>query len=224
MTVYLYPGYAPSNVSKDAKYSVRQGGAGKWTVHLTYRLDHSTRELLTTDAHPELVRMVNRVKLEITGKEGGAFYINEHCHVVVPDAQGALYAGSYAKELRFDFEGSTLGPRPPTGVQPGDEWSGPHVGIRYTLTASNDDIYYEHKLTPTRIERVHLSSEVGKPAARSLAKRLALHKGTGGGRIYVNEQCEFFAPINTGDGLPFAYLGHLADDAWFSAPELPDDA
>ena len=143
MTVYVYPGYSPSNVAKDAKYSVKREDGG-WIVHLTYHLDRSTRELLTTDAHPKLVAMVNRVKREITGQEGGAFYINEHCHVLVPDPQGALFAGEYAKELRFDFEGGTLGPRPPAGLQPGDEWKGPHVGIKYTLAATNDDIYYDH--------------------------------------------------------------------------------
>lgn len=220
MTVYLYPGYAPSNVAKDAKYTVKRGAGGGWVVHLTYRLDSQTRELLTTDAHPALVEMVNRVKMEIHGVEGGAFYINEHCHVIVPDAQGALYAGEYTKELRFDFNGSTIGPRPPKGVGPGDEWKGPHVGIRYTLAAGNDDIYYEQRLSASRIQRVTLSSVVGVRAARALANRLAQHKGQNGGRIYVNEQCEFFAPINTTYGLPFAYLGHLEDDAWFPAPEL----
>ena len=222
MTVYLYPGYAPSNVAKDAKYSVKRGDGGSWVVHLVYHLDHSTRELLTTDAHPQLVEMVNRVKREITGTEGGAFYINEHCHVLVPDQQGALSAGEYAKELKFAFDGGTMGPRPPKSVKPGDEWKGPHVGVRYTLAAGNDDIYYEINLTPTRVQRVRLSEEVGKVPARRLAARLAQHKGNGGGRIYINEQCEFFAPINV-DGLPFAYLGHLDDDPWFPAPELPDD-
>ena len=224
MTVYIYPGNAPSNVSKDAKYSVKRVANG-WAVHLLFNLGNGQRELLTTDQHAELVSMVNRVKAHSTGKDGGAFYINEYRHVVVPTPDGAVYAGSYTKDLRFAFEGQTIEPSAPKGLKPGQEWKGPHVGVRYTLAAGGGDIYYERKLSASRTERVQLSEQRGQRTAQLLARRLSSVKGQSGGRIYINEQCEFFGPMVVGQGgTQFVYLGHLEDDAWFDEPELPDDA
>lgn len=222
MTVYLYPGYCPSNVSKDAKYSIKHGDHGDWSVHLVYTVNNRVRELLTTNAHPNLVEMVNAAKREITGHEGGAFYINEYAHVVVPTQQGHLYAGSYSKELRFEFEGSTIGPAAPDGLEPGAEWPGPHPGVAYTLAAGGDDIYYEHKVTPKRIEKRMLSDETGLRSAASLSRRLSVVKGNQGGRIYINERCEFFAPVKGSEGWRFRYLGHLEDDSWFSGPDMAE--
>ena len=56
----IYPGLAPSNVNKDAKYSVVSGEGG-YEVRLC---NASSREvaLLTTGDHDELVDMVNTVK------------------------------------------------------------------------------------------------------------------------------------------------------------------
>ena len=72
----IYPGLAPSNPSKDAKYSVVSGEGG-YEVRLVYRVSSREVALLTTGDHDELVDMVNTVKTEMTGQPGGAFYINE---------------------------------------------------------------------------------------------------------------------------------------------------
>jgi hypothetical protein len=72
-----YPGNVPSNVGKDAKYSVARED-GEFVVKLLYRMSARERELLTNDEHPALVDMVNAVKTEHNGVPGGAFYINEY--------------------------------------------------------------------------------------------------------------------------------------------------
>jgi hypothetical protein len=219
MTVYLYPGNPPSNVTKEAKYSVVRAKDG-WGVRLIYSVSNRQRDLLTTTAHPQLSDMVNRAKVEVTGDEGGAFYINEYGHVLVPSPEGVLYAGSYHKELEFDFEGTQIRPTAPDGLRPGDVWVGPRVGIRYVLNAGGDDVYYEHKPTPTRTVKHCLSDDVGRAAATHLARRLARVKGTNGGRIYINERCEFFAPVTSADYARFLYLGHLEDDTWFTGYDM----
>ena len=63
--------------------------------------------------------MVNSVKEGSTGAPGGAFYINEYKHVLVPTSEGCLYAGKYAPLLRFSFEGVEITPEPPPGLSPG---------------------------------------------------------------------------------------------------------
>lgn len=216
----IYPGLCPSNVSKDAKYSVVSGENG-YEVRLIYRLSSREMLLLTTDAHDELVEMVNAVKKDLFGQPGGAFYINEFHDVLVPAPDKRChFAGVYEDRLVFDFEGSTIGPDAPAGLEPGDEWPGPHVGIRYTLTAGGRDIRYE-KTMPDRILREHLSDYVDPDEATSLASRLAAVRGAEGGRIYINEASEFFAPPSGGRS-EFLYLGPLGEnDPWFPAPDVP---
>jgi len=219
--VSSYPGNIPSNVAKDAKYSVVHGNAGM-EVRLIYRVGAGERELLTTSKHPELVEMVNRVKLSSAQSPGGVFYINEYQHVLVPAGGSYQYAGTYQRILEFDFNRQVLGPRPPAGLQPGEDWQGPHVGIRYALTADGSDVRYEVKTTTgptsTNEKRFLLSAAVGRAGASKLASRLGQYKGQGGGRIYINEVREFFAPV--GDDPRYIYLGPLGDDPWFPAPQL----
>lgn len=216
-----YPGNIPSNVNKDAKYSVVFGPEDRMEIRLTYRISAQEKELLTTDRHDALVDMVNRVKTETTGQPGGAFYINEYRDVLVPTPQGCLYAGNYARLLEFEFEGQVLGPRAPHGLRPGTAWPGPHVGVLYVLTADGCDLKYEAVVSATRRRTEFLSSHVGVPAAKRLAARLTQHKGQGGGRVYINEAGEFFSPVQRGGQTEYIYLGSLDEDPWFHAPDVP---
>ena len=61
MTLEPYSGHCPSNIGKDAKYSMSAAGE----VRLTYHIDSRTRDLLTTDGHPTLAKMV--IVLPATG-------------------------------------------------------------------------------------------------------------------------------------------------------------
>ena len=214
-----YPGYIPSNVNKDAKYSVVNGPHG-YEVRLIYRLSAREEALLTTQQHGDLVAMVNAVKLEYNGREGGAFYINEYLDVLVPATDGGCYfAGTYQAHLEFDFDGQTISPKASPGLQPGEPWSGPHVGIRYTLKAGGRDIGYETKPSPNIVRKELLSDYHGEDAAAALSMRLARVKGEAGGRIYLNECGSFFAPpASQGE---YLYLGDLDDDLWFPPPEVP---
>lgn len=215
-----YPGNIPSNVAKDAKYSVVNGKEG-FEVRLIFRLSSRETELLTTDKHPELIEMVNEVKREHAGVPGGAFYINEFFDVLVPTIEGECYfAGTYQRMLQFDIEdGTIVSPKSPPGVQPGERWSGPHVGIRYTLKAGGRDIAYK-RVSGRRETEYRLSDEHGADAAARLARRLAGNKGDAGGRIYLNEAGEFFSPPSQIGG-DHIYLGGLDEDLWFPPPDLP---
>jgi hypothetical protein len=223
LTVLItYPGLCPSNVNKDAKYSVVHSPTVSMKIRLVYRVSNREKELLTTDRHDELVDMVNKVKLELTGWSGGAFYINEYRDVLVPDTinGGSVYAGNYTRDLEFDYNGTLITPRAPQGLDPGDPWPGPHVGIRYTLIAGGGDIRYELKSGSTIYERC-LSEDVGPRRANELARRIATIKGNSGGRFYINEACEMFTPLGGEEGgVEYLYLGPLEDSAWFHAPDV----
>jgi hypothetical protein len=212
----LYSGHAPSNVSKDAKYTVTAGGE----VRLTYRVNQREKELLTTAKHPKLVEMVNVIKQQLNGVPGGVFYINEFGDVLVPGHEPGTchWAGCYEKTLKFAFGDGQLSPEAPAGLQPGDRWPGPHPGVKYVLKAGGNDIRYSLR-HGRRVTDVYLSDEVGDRAAKETSSRVRAIKGEDGGRFYINERCELFAPVASNDYEHFVYLGHLEDSAWFDPPE-----
>lgn len=215
MTLKRYTGVHPSNVSKDAKYSVTAAGE----IKLVYRATDRERWLLSTADHDKLAGMVDAVKMQVNGTRGGVFYINEFGDVLVPDPDmGAPYwAGHYGEVIEFTFETTVISSIAPPSLKPGDAWLGPHVGIRYVLMAGGNDIKYPLK-DGRRETEVRLSDHVGASAAARLANRLAQVKGTSGGRIYINERCEFFGPVSTNDYSKFLYMGNLHEDLWFPAP------
>jgi hypothetical protein len=219
-----HTGNCPKNVSRDAKYAVRSGPSGP-VVGLVYRTANGEQWHPTTEDHPELVEMVNAVKLAVAGTPNGPFYINEYGQVIVPTGPDARYyvAGEYEESVEFEFEGNILSGR---GVdltgrafEPGDEWTGPHPGIPYVLEAGGADIRYESEPREHVTKKVKLSSFVGAPAAREIAQRIHAVKGWQGGRFYVNEWREIFAPVGRPGGLTYIYVGHLEiDDPWFPKP------
>jgi hypothetical protein len=216
LTLTPYTGYSPMNVAKDAKYRVTANGE----IRLEFRESARVRYLLTTDKHPRLVEMVNAVKLELTGQPGGAFYLNEFQHVLVPDGRGGscFWSGSYDGTLEFHNGSQVVSPNAPVDLRPGDRWPGPHVGIKYVLAADTNDVRYE-KVDGRRAETFFLSDDVGPSAASRLARRIATVKGSSGGGFYINERQELFAPVGTvAAGYTYLYIGHLGEDRWFDSP------
>ena len=215
----MYLGNVPSNVNKTAKYSVvnAAGNSAGMEIRLVYLLGQREKTLVTTRSHTELVTMVNAVKKEHGGSDGGAFYINEYGHVLVPAGDDCHCAGKYDRYLEFEFEGLKISPKPPEDAKPGDPWKGPQVGIRHTLAAGGVDIRYKSETRPGVEKDICLSDFCGSPAAKRLAGRLADIKGRSGGRIYINEARAFFTPT-AADSNEFVYLGSLDEDEWFPAP------
>jgi hypothetical protein len=217
----IFNGNCPKNVSRDAKYSVRTY-KGNMVVGLLYETPNDERWHMSNGKHERLVAMVNAVKTSVGGQPGGPFYINEHAQVIVPAGPDSRYylAGEYEDPIRFPFEGHVIGGdgldmngRP---LEPGDIWSGPHPGIPYVLKAGGGDIYYVSQLREDVTRKVVLSKQRGLAAAKAMADRIQAVKGWAGGRFYVNEWREIFAPLNAPDGLTYRYIGHLElDDPWF---------
>ena len=89
--------------------------------------------------------------------------------------------------------------------------------------AGGRDIRYELRSGRTLRER-RLSDDVGQPPAEELARRIAKIKSDGGGRFYINEASEMFAPLSAAEGgVDYVYLGPLEASGWFPAPEVDRD-
>lgn len=221
-----FEGNCPRNVAKDAKYSVRTGKGGP-VVALTYRAQEDERWYATTERHPELVRMVNAVKLSLGLPPNGAFYINEYKQVIVPTTGSEDYflAGKYEQPLRFEFEGKVLSGEAidlqGNPLTPGDTWTGPHPGIPYLLSAGGDDIKYTVQPRPNVEKDLKLSKVIGRDAAQAITSRIRSVKGYAGGRFYVNEFRTMFAPVQETMEWRYVYVGQLDLAPWFAEPHAP---
>lgn len=221
----LYTGNCPRSVNRDAKYVIRSGPKGRPVVAVTYMAPNGEQWLATTEDHPRLVDMVNDIKIACGGMPNGPFYINEFRQVIVPVGHDATYylAGEYDRSLEFEFEGNLItGRGVDSSMRPlstNDTWPGPHPGIPYVLEPGMRDIHYDSHPRPNVRRRVKLSAHVGAEAASETARRIGTVKGWQGGRFYVNEWREIFAPLNEETGVEYRYIGSLEDDApWFPKP------
>jgi len=222
MALIIYDGNLPKNVSRDAKYAVRRN-KGKMEVGLLFRSDYGEEWSMSTAEHPQLVQLVNAVKMEATGSQAGAFYINEYRQVIVPAAGGSdtyYYAGEYHQDLEFRFEGKVVSGRAVSGdgspLRPGDTWEGVHPGIPYVLKAGGKDISFKHPIRPNVTREELLSRHTNPTVAAQLAGRIRSVKGFDGGRFYLNERRHIFAPLNGESGINYVYIGDLAQsDPWF---------
>ena len=235
----LYRGLWPQNIAKLSKYSVSYL-EGQWRVTVGYDVGDGLHFLAVEQADSGLAKMVNDVKTAVAGQQGGAFYINEFRHVLVPVKSGTTseyyYAGRALEDFTFDFEGSRLSTRPVGAdglpLAPGQKWYGPRPGVPYVLAANGNDIYYE---TPALTDadpptvranmtrRVQLSKILKDAQVVARATRpLSAVKGHQGGRFYVNEHGAMFAPVSSGDGngLDFVYCGQIDRTAWFPEPKV----
>lgn len=240
----LYRGLWPQVVGRLAKYAVRFID-GEWKISVWYNVGDGLRYLAVEGDGADLVLRINEVKEAFDGKPGGAFYLNEYRHVLVPVAGSPehgvpvhyYYAGRYEKDFHFDFEGRTLTTQPKDlegkPLSPGSSWIGPRPGIPYVLAAGGGDIYFETPaLTdsepPTVRTRMTRKLELSKVLRdRTLVARAVRPvyevRGHQGGRFYVNEHGAIFTPVgaNDGNGIDYIYCGVIDREAWFPEPPIP---
>ncbi len=219
-----FSGNCPRNANKDAKYISRYLN-GKYVAGVVYQSLGCERWYPFSGDHDELDNIVNAVKLKATGKSGGAFYINEYKQVIVPTSghnPGYFYAGEYDKPLKFEVEGKLvsgdsvnhMGLR----LEPGFDWTGSHAGVPYVLSAAKKDIIYELEIFPNVVKTVRLSQNIGERQALEVVSQLMRFK-LSGGRIYVNEYCKVFAPVESERGYSYIYLGEIDFAKWFPKPQ-----
>jgi hypothetical protein len=239
----LYRGVWPQNVSKLAKYAVRSI-EGEWKVTVLYEAGEGLRYLAVEGGATDIARRVNAVKTMLRDQPGGAFYVNEYRHVIVPVAVeassggGSHYyiAGRLDADFRFEFEGQPLTTKPVhpdgTSMSRKDPWIGPRPGIPYVLAAGGGDIYYETpaltddeppKIRPSMIQKVQLSKVMAdKSQLEGATWPISSVRGHKGGRFYVNEHGAIFTPVGVGDGngIDYVYCGQINRSAWFPEPHL----
>ena len=238
----LYRGVWPQNVARLAKFGVKSID-GIWKVAVLFESGQGLQYLAVEGGAPGIAEAVNAVKLAFHDTPGGAFYVNEYRHIIVPVRSESVtgsdyyYAGGLDVDFQFEFEGQPLTTRPvnPDGtpLTPGDRWVGPRPGIPYVLAAGGGDIYYETPaltdtnppaVIPSTKRKVLLSKVIwNKALVAKAVQPIAKFRGHLGGRFYVNEHGALFTPVDAGDGngLEFIYCGQIQKSAWFPEPNVP---
>jgi hypothetical protein len=226
----IFDGNCTTGITKQGKYTVKLHN-GQYVVSVMIETANGMRMYPATRDHEALVAMVNEIKEEATGINGGAFYINEHGQVIVPAGTPVqyYYAGEYHERIRLRMEdtGEEFGGRPHDDqenlLSPGQPWDGrPRPGIQYTLAAGGADIHYKRQISPQRELIVKLSKVVGVDEARCTASKIARVKGNRGGAFYVNEYRALFCPVTEQDFVNYRFIGVLTgEDPWFPKWEPP---
>ncbi len=225
LTPYLWN--RTTSVVRQGKYRVSHR-TGQPVVEVVIETADDERIYASTNAHPELVAMVNAVKQEAGFGQGGQFYVNEFRQIIVPATDGMgdkmvgyYYAGEYTRDIILGLDGLEFSGRPIDEkgqlLTPGDSWSGrPRPGICYKLKAGGADIEFTLEVSPGR-ERIHrLSRYVGAAAAHRTAAKIAAIKGNRGGRFFVNEFRSLFCPVHESDLTDWKFIGILTEeDPWF---------
>jgi len=242
MSVSLYRGVWPQNVSKLAKYTVRFV-EGEWKVSVLYDAGDGLRYLAVDGGGAAAAKMVNVTKSAVTEQAGGTFYVNEYRHILVPIAAptGAgvnslyYYAGKLATDFRFTFEEKLLHTKPLDAngnpLLPGATWIGPRPGIPYVLAAGGQDVYYESpaltdedpaQVRPNMTRKVMLSKVLRNASAASdTARKVSAIRSQSGGRFYVNEHAAMFTPVSASSGgIDYIYCGNLEMEKWFPEPRI----
>lgn len=239
----LYRGCWPQNVCKLAKYAVRFV-KGDWKPTVLYDVGDGLQFLAVEDGGTDLAMRVNAVKTAMRSQPGGAFYVNEYRHILVPVADSGAgnaqtvyyYAGRLETDCHFEFEGRPLTTKPiqldGTPLASGARWVGPRPGIPYVLAAGGRDIYFETPaltdddppaVRPMMTRKVQLSKVIRDQEKLAKAVRpIASIRGHQGGRFYVNEHGAMFTPVGAGDGdgIDYIYCGKIDRDAWFPEPPV----
>lgn len=217
-----FEGNCTASVVRQARYRVKHDPAG-FKIEIVMDTPDGERLYPASREHPELVKMVNAVKLAKGGGEAGQFYINEFHQVIVPAGTPIEYyhAGEYPHDIILKLDGQEFSGRPHDDsgnlLAPGSRWTGrPRPGIKYTLKAGGADVEYEREISPGRARVVRLSKVVGASGARETARKIAAVKGNKGGPFYVNEYRAIFGPVNHADGMDYLFIGVLSEtDPWF---------
>jgi hypothetical protein len=239
----LYRGVWPQNVSRLAKYAVRFID-GDWKVSVLYEAGEGLRYLAVEGGQADVPVRVNAIKAAMGQGPGGAFYVNEYRHLIVPvkgnAASGAAShyycAGRCSADFQFQFDGRPLTTKPVDGqgasLRPGARWVGPRPGIPYVLAAGAGDIYYETPaltdddppaIRQSTTRQVRLSRIISdKAALAGVVRPIAAQRGYQGGRFYVNEHGAIFTPVGAGDGngIDYVYCGNIERSAWFPEPRV----
>jgi hypothetical protein len=187
---------------------------GRWWPVIYWDTDEDRVVCPAVDcpASQELGEAVARAKWALSRTEGGSFLINEFGQVIVPSARGdgqRMLAGTVAGNLIFEnpLEGGFIDLSDTSGLQPGDPWKLPYVGMMYRFS-NQGQIYFWHQQGDDR-QRIN---PIRQDA--SLVRALRQVRGTGCRFIVNHAGVVLTKEENDAEYWPL-YVGRIDKRFWF---------
>jgi|ETNmetMinimDraft_13_1059891.scaffolds.fasta_scaffold115840_1 hypothetical protein len=148
--IEYWPGRYGRIVGGEASFHIRYCEGELWLV-LDWRTDGCTAQCLAEDSLGvrDLIKAVLNGKEFLGGGGGGLFIINEYSQVIVPSSSGngeRVIVGEIDGRLLFDnpFEdGDDIDISDFSGLECGDLWNLPYVGVSYNLSTKSEIYYYK---------------------------------------------------------------------------------
>lgn len=125
---------------------------GEWGPVVKWALDDTTAEcpMVASSGAAALAAAVNAGKAFLNGGEGGSFLINERGQILVPASSPNDYrraiVGECSGPLRFENRAvgrGTFDLADNSGLDPGDVWDRPYVGVPHNLSGRNELYFWE---------------------------------------------------------------------------------
>lgn len=194
---------------------------GEWVILACIKNADETIicQALSSPAEQELISAINCIKQRYGYHNGGSFLINEFGQVLVPINPTLRFcAGQINGILLFKNldTGIITNLADDQGLEPGDFWDRPYVGMWYNLSRKNELYYWDHN-----------KDEAVKPPVqdKQLIRRLrSLRRGTGI-RIVANPFGLVLAKVPVGE-FDFdqeqwqpVYVGRIDYTKWFKKEE-----
>ena len=171
----------------------------------------------------ELVEAVNGAKIKISRRPGGTFIINEFGQVIVPSSWGdgkRVLVGEVDGVLLFEnpSDGSIIDLSDDTGLQIGDLWEKPYIGVKYNLNSRSNIYYYRNCSEQNKSEYLPKQDD-------ELIKKLRKVRRYGAVRFIVNQHGIVLTKIPEGEyckdedkWIP-VYVGRINYNLWFKKEE-----
>ncbi len=171
----------------------------------------------------ELVGAVNKAKIRISRRPGGIFLINEFGQVIVPSSRSdgkRLLVGEVDGVLLFKnpSNGNIIDLSDDTGLQSGDLWEKPYIGVKYNLNSRSNIYYYRYCSEQNK-------SEYPSKQDDELIKKLRKIRRYGSVRFIVNQYGLVLTKIPEGEycrdedkWIP-VYVGRINYNLWFKKEE-----
>ena len=168
-------------------------------------------------ASQELGEAVVHAKWALSRTEGGSFLINEFGQVIVPSANGGgqrMLAGTMAGNLLFEnpIVGGFIDLSDTSGLQPGDPWKLPYVGMMYRFS-NQGEIYFWHQHGDDRLRIDPIRQDA------NLVNALHQVRGTGCRFIVNHAGVVLTKEENDAEYWPL-YVGRINKRFWFEDEAL----
>jgi hypothetical protein len=163
-----------------------------------------------------LTETVNEANMHMTGTQGGSFCINEFGQVIVPSSDGCgrrLLVGECAGPLLFEGDDEIIDLSDDCGLDIGDCWEKPYIGMKYQLHRDSFVYYWDEGIVEPLCQDKDLICKMRRLRRHGPASFIVNPYGI---VLMKNTEGEF----NFDENWTAVYVSRIDYNLWFAKEEL----